>query len=424
LAISSNQQKEKHMNIVTPKINISFWKILRIFFCLAFMGLFFFIFPFHAMASSDQQEIRLPESVMEGLQYLLGLLKTDHHEEITMARIAPVIDFVSFREKTWPALYYSEDNFKAQSAYHEFDIEQGLEEVLKYAYSPRMIPSQAIIPNSIRLSYWKKIIEIEESNSWYWNYPVPEGQFQVIRGIQHEATTPDVFSWTYYSYDLDRLLILSRYKDRNIFFSISSQQDKAPGKKAFALGNDKDWNYLYTQETGVNKAGLGWVTPYMYKSFSISVFVEQPDKSSAKCAMFKWLNAGAANINMVKKQNIQEGIKRFETGFKMVLENPHLPEPEELAAAFSQIENISADNMRIEISNYFQQLKARYHQDDVFKNKNMSDFFTSPEYLNQLTQYELKSILNLEYMKTILKKDPIISFNRLLLQSLDSESER
>jgi hypothetical protein len=412
------------MNMIIPKINVSFWKMCRIFFCSAFIALFLFIFPFHAMASSDQQEIRLPEPVMESLQYLLGLLKPDHNEEITMARIAPIIDFVSFREKTWPALYYSEDKFKTQSAYHEFDIEQGLEEVLKYAYSFRMIPSQVIVPNSIRLSYWKEIIGIEESNSWYWNYPVPEGQFQVIRGIQHEATTPDVSSWTYYSYDLDRLLILSRYKDRNIFFSISSQQDKAPGKKAFALGNDKDWNYLYTQETGVNKAGLGWVTPYMYESFSISVFVEQPNKSSVKCAMFKWLNAGAANINMVKKHHIQEGIKRFETGFKMVLENQHLPEPEELAAVFSGIEKISIGSMRIEINNYFQKLKVRYHQEDVFKNKHMTDFLTSPEYLNQLTQYELKSILNLEYMKTILKKDPIIAVNRLLYQSLDSENKR
>jgi hypothetical protein len=412
------------MNMIIPKVTVSFWKMCQIFFCLAFTGLFFFVFPFHAVANSDQQEMRLPEPVMESLLYLLGLLKTDHNEEITMARIAPMIDFVSSRKKKWPVLYYSEDNFNAQSAYHEFDIEKGLEEILKYSYSPGRIPSYAIVPNSIRFSYWKKFSKMQDDKSWYWNYPISEGHFQVIRGVQHEATTPDVSSWTYYSYDLDRLLMLSRYKDRNIFFSISNQQDKAPGKKAFALGNDKDWNYLYTQEIGVNKAGLGWVTPYMYESFSITVFVEQPNQSSTKCAMFKWLNAGAANINMVRKHHIQEGIKRFESGFKMVLENPHLPKPEELAAVFSRIENISIDNMRIEITNYFQKLNARYHQDDVFKNKNLTNFFTSQEYLNQLTQYELKSILNLEYMKTILKKDPIIAINRLLYQSLDSENKR
>jgi hypothetical protein len=407
------------MNIM-PKIN-RFWKSFRIFFCLASMGLFFYIFPSQTMANSGQKEIKLSEPVMESLQYLLGLLNTDQDEEIIMSKAVPVIDFIFSRNKTWPALYYSEDNFNAQSAYHEFDINKALEEILTYAYTPG-IPSQAVIPSSLRLSYWKVFNGTRHDNSWYWNYPASEGHFQIIRGIQHEATTPDISSWTYYSYDLDRLLMLSRYKDQNVFFSISHQRDKAPGKKAFSLGGDKEWNYLYTQETGVNKAGLGWVTPYMYESFSITVFVEQPDKSSVKCAMFKWLNAGAANINMVKKHHIQEGIKRFETGFKMVLENSHLPKPEELVVAFSQIENMQIDDMKNEISQYFQKLQARYHQDDVFKDKKLREFFTSPEYLNQLTRHELKSILNLEYMKTILKKDPIITINRLLSQVQDSKN--
>lgn len=406
------------MNIL-PKINDFFWKYSRIFFCLVFLGIFFYIFPSQAMANSSLQEIRLPEPITESLQYLLELLDPDHDEKIAMPKIAPAIDFVSSRDKTWPALYYSEDNFNAQSAYHEFEINQGLEQILKYAYT-RKIPSQAVIPSSIRLSYWKHFSGGEDNNAWYWNYPASEGDFQIIRGIQHEATSPDVSSWTYYSYDLERLLILSRYKDQNVFFSISRQQDKSPGKKAFALGGDKDWNYLYTQDTGVNKAGLGWVTPYMYESFSITVFVEQPDKSRVKCAMFKWLNAGAANINMVKKHHILEGIKRFQTGFKMVLENPHLPNPKDLADAFSQIEKLSIEDMRNEIGGYFVKLKARYHQDDVFRDKKLAEFFTSPEYLNQLTREEMKGILNLEYMKTILKKDPIIPINRLLSQLTDS----
>jgi hypothetical protein len=413
LKITRNQCIENNMNM-TRHINVSFWKSSRHFFCLVFMGLFF-IFSSQAMASSSQKEIRLSEPVLKSLQYLLGLLNTDTAEKITTAQIAPIIDFVSSQDKTWPALYYSEDNFKAESAYHEFEIHQGLEEILTYAYSGT-IPSQAFIPSSVRLSYWKNFNGPHRDKSWSWKYPAPEGHFQIVRGIQHEATTPDVSSWTYYSYDLDRLLMLSRYKDHNVFFSISNQKGKAPGKKAFALGGDKDWNYLYTQETGVNKAGLGWVTPYMYESFSITVFVELPDKSSVKCAMFKWLNAGAANINMVKKHHIQEGIKRFETGFKMVLENPNLPKPLELAAAFSQIDDLPIEDMRNEISRYFHKVTERYHQDDVFKDKKLTEFFKSSEYLNQLTREEMKSILNLEYMKTILKKNPVIPVNRLFSQ--------
>ena len=393
--------------------NVLFWKNSRIFPVLIFVGLFFLIFSFRATASAGQKEIKLPGPVIESLHYILGLLDGDSYEKIIMDELVPVIDFVSSQDKTWPALYYSEDNFNAQSAYYEFEINQGLEEILKYAYT-RLIPAHAIIPSSVRLSYWKNVDGTPDQKFRNWHFPVPEGDFQTVRGIQHEATTPDVSSWTYYSYDLDRLLLLTRYKDQNVFFSISRQKEKAPGKKAFALGHDKDWNYLYTWEKGVNKPGLGWVTPYMYESFSITVFIDRPGNPSVKSAMFKWLNAGAGNINMVKKHHIQDGIKRFETGFKMVLENPYLPDPEKLADVFLQIENMPIEAMKKEISEYLLNLKARYPQDAVFRDKNLADFFTSPEYLNQLTKEEMKSILNLEYMKTVLKKDPIISVNRLL----------
>ncbi|MFO8083620.1 MAG: hypothetical protein R6U27_04790 [Desulfobacterales bacterium] len=329
-----------------------------------------------------------------------------------MAQISAVIDFVSSNDKSQTALYYAKTNSGYRAVYHEFDINQKFEKILEYSYTLE-IPSQAVIPNSIRLSYWKNCHGNNYCRPWSWNYPVAEGHFQVIRGIKHETTTPDAFSWSYYSYDLDRMLILSRYKDQNVFFSISKQQDKAPGKKAFTVGNDQDWNYLYTQEKGVNKTGLGWVTPYMYSSFAITVFVEQPDKSTVKCAMFKWLNAGAAGINMVRKHHIYEGIKRFETGFRSVLENPFLPEPEELATVFLQIDTLSKEELKEKIPGYFENLKARYHDDEVFQDNSLNEFFTGSDYLNQLSQEEMKSILRLEYMKTILRKDPIIQIGQI-----------
>lgn len=406
---------------MTRKKNIFRCKCYRTFFSLVLTGLFVVAFHIQAIASSSMKEIKLSAPVVENLHYTLGLLDADPNEKIISDKFAPIIDFISSSSKTWPALYYSGDNFSSQSSYHEFDINQGLEEIVKYAYSGS-IPSQAVIPSSVRLSYWKNSNGKQDANYWNWNFPVSEDHIQIVRGIQHEETTPDMSSWTYYSYDLDRLLILSRYKGQNVFFSISRQQDKAAGKKAFALGGDKDWNYLYTREKGVNRAGLGWVTPYMYESFSITVFIEKPDKSSVKCAMFKWLNAGAGNINMVKKFHIYEGIKRFEAGFKMVLENPNLPNPKEMAAVFRQIGNLQFEDMKYEISEYFRNLKDRYHQDAVFKDKNLAEFFTSPEYLDQLTKEEMRSILGLEYMKTILRKQPIIRINRLLSQLSKSES--
>lgn len=393
----------------------SCWKNFRTFFLIIFTGLFFLIFSSVSIpgsktvskTDSSLQEIRLQDSVIENLEYLLRIIGDNSQADINMGQIAAIIDFVSSDEKTWPALYYSEDNFGSRSVYHQFDIDQEFSKILEYSYTPK-IPSHVMIPSSVRLSYWKNCNGANPCRSWSWDYPVSEGHFQVVRGMQHETTTPDVSSWTYYNYDLERMLILTRYKDLNVFFSISKQQDRAPGKKAYAVGDDQDWNYLYTQETGVNRSGLGWLTPYMYSSFSITVFVEQPDRPSVKCAMFKWLNAGAANINMVRKHHIYEGIKRFEAGFKTVLENPNLPEPEKLMATFLQIEKLSTETLKKETRTYLKNLKSRYPEDDVFKNRKLAEFFLSPEYLDQLTHQEMKSILRLEYMKTILGKDPII----------------
>lgn len=128
------------------------------------MGLFFYPLTPQSMANSNQKEIRLPEPVTESLQYILGLLDTEHENELTMTRLAPIIDFVNSQDKTWPVLYYAKDNIVAQSAYHEFNIDQGIESILKYAYT-RIIPSQALTPSSIRLSYWKHFNGVDHGDS-------------------------------------------------------------------------------------------------------------------------------------------------------------------------------------------------------------------------------------------------------------------
>lgn len=400
---------------MTHDLNSVSIKYLRNFILLTAAILLVPFFPSFSTADSNRKELQFDLPVSESLHYLLGVLENDSTTEIHMHSIAPVIEFVASEDKVWPALYYSEEKFGLRFVYHEFEIDQNFNKILDYSYTLG-IPSQAVIPSSVRLSNWKNCNGVDRCHPWSWNDPVSEGHFQVIRGIQHETTTPDVFSSTYYSYDLDRMLLLTRHRNRNVFFSISNQQDKAPGKKAFALGNDQDWNYLYTQEKGINRTGLGWVTPYMYASSSITVFVEQPGRSTVKCAMFKWLNAGAGNINMVRKHHIYEGIKRFETGFREVLENPYLPEPEKLKNTFLKIEALPPDDLNKALNGYFENLKARYHKEEVFRDSKLSEFFTGTEYLKQLSREEMKSIVMLEYMKTILRKDPIIQIGQIFPQ--------
>ena len=41
------------------------------------------------------------------------------------------------------------------------------------------------------------------------------------------------------------------------------------GRKGCVVGDDANWNYLYSDETGLTKTGLGWVDSYMYDAHSI-----------------------------------------------------------------------------------------------------------------------------------------------------------
>ena len=371
--------------------------------------------PTISSASPDPEKIQIAANVTEGLGYLLGLLEKHGVRDIDMEKAGPVIDFVLSEDKTRPALYYSKDDFGPDSAYHEFEVGRGLGNIVAYAYSSG-IPSEAIIPSSIRVSFWKKTNGSDHVDSWSWDYPPEEGAAQIVSGIEHEETTPDVFSGTYYSYDLDRMLILCRYGGRNVFFSISRQREKAPGKKAFTLGEDHDWAYLYTDETGMNKAGMGWVTPYMYESFAVTVFIERGEGVSppVKGAMFKWLDAGAGGMNMVATRHIDAGIKRFENAFRTVLEDPSLPPPEVVSDAFSKIESMSEEGMKRQVELYFDLLKKRYVHEEVFQDEELAAKFSGGQYVENLTRQQMEGILGVEYMKNVLGKNPILCVSRFL----------
>jgi hypothetical protein len=59
-----------------------------------------------------------------------------------------------------------------------------------------------------------------------------------------------------------------------VLISVSSQNDLSEvGKKGCIVGDDKNWNYLYSNETGLNKTGMGWVDSYMYYAHSVLIYV-------------------------------------------------------------------------------------------------------------------------------------------------------
>jgi len=378
---------------------------------LVAMAVLFFTCP--SMAMDCPTETKVPDELSPGLDHLLALVSPANKETLDLHIIAKLLDFVA-SPKPSPALYYTDKKLGASSAYYEVDIQTDLNHLLRYAFNPE-IPSFAFMPSVVRLSYWSEVNGQKQPLPELWNLlPHPDSPV-IVKGVEHIAITPDLFSGAYYQYDMEKTLILCRYKDRNILISISKQKDISDvGKKGFVLGTDEDWNYFYSGQKGLAITGLGWVDSYMYDSFGISIFYEVDDeKPQVKCGYFKWLRAGWADLNMVKKEHIYKGLERYANDFKSVLEYPSLPDASELAQTFSYLEHFPPDELQKIVKSYFAIIEELYHDDVKFPAADFAEFIQNEGYLNQMTNREMHAILVLEYMKSILGKKQLID-SRLL----------
>jgi len=357
-----------------------------------------------AYASKDLQETMLPENLYSGLAYLRELVDPKHPHTFDPDRIAEVLDFVQKPQKG-SKLYYSDNWFGADSAYYEFDINENLSQTLRLSHSPD-IPSFLLLPSSVRLSYWKKINGRNQPLPRLWERLPNLDRPEVLKGVEYIENTPDIFSGAYYRYDLNRALILFKYQGRNIFISISKQADISDvGRKGLVLGSDDDWNYLYSDQKGLTKAGLGWISSYMYDSFSITVYDEiNPGQPLVRCGIFKWVRAGWAKLNVVNKRHIYAGMDRYVKTFKEIVENPFLPEPAELERLFAAIDNFSEQELKGRVQKYFKALKEHYASGKDISRMWIDEILKNDRYVTQLTKKEMKSILVLEELKKILHK--------------------
>lgn len=243
--------------------------------------------------------------------------------------VATLVDYVlapkSNREVGLPALDGS------NGAYYEFDTRIAFPRFLSYSYNAQ-IPGALTRPSSMRFSIWTSLQGKASGLRDKWKPASPADQPEIIHGIQRDCITPDLTTGIYYEYDLKRTLIHLNHKGRQVLISISRQVSQSDvGKKGIILGNDSDWNYFYSGETGSYKTGLGWVKSYIYDYFSIGVYVETNGSSNmVRSGTFQWLRAGWSGINFVKSDHILDGLKRFARNSKTILESKNLPAPGQL----------------------------------------------------------------------------------------------
>ncbi len=359
-----------------------------------------------ALEVNDNQNIKeqpnIPNPVYSALDHLLSLSQSK--VELDKTQLSGLIDFVGTIPQDSSITLNKRDG--ASGAFHAFSIKGSLPQIIDYAYNPG-IPSYVTMPSSVQDHEWltkdvvaalKKLPNTIESSS----------DVVLLRGKEKEAITPDTNTGGYYLYSQDRIVMILPGPKGAVLISATSQTDTSEvGKKGCVVGEDKDWNYLYSGEKGINKMGLGWVDSYMYYAYSVIVYVEDADANVVNVGSFKWLNAGWAKINMVKSSHILDGIKRFSSDFKAVLESPGLPETEVLESKYSELQQSSEEELRQQVVPYLQAL----NDSDAIKTcpSSFRNMVTSGEYLQQMSREEMVRVILLEYVKENIGKDTLIS---------------
>jgi len=351
---------------------------------------------------ADEQP--LPATIQPALDYLLEINGHLDVQTVTPAQLTPLVNFI-LQDKPADAQYVATaDDLLDPLVYHEFEVRQSLAKILRYAFHP-VIPSHVLALSSVRLAYWK---EVEGQPG-----PFPKGLSDriadlqaplVVHGVEHEEITPDLTSGAYYSYDLNRTLVLVRVAGRLVWISLARQMDTSDvGRKGYVLGPDDAWNYIYSGEKGVNLMGLGWVETYMYDAFSALVFVQENEGTPlVRCGAFKWLRAGWNSMNFVRPEHIRGGLDRYAETFKAIIEAPELPAPSQIAAAVKTFDALSRPQMQEQARQRLRRLAARYGDDDQFPREWYEEDVVNGSYLKSLTRPQLEAILFLDYMKETL----------------------
>jgi hypothetical protein len=293
---------------------------------------------------------------------------------------------------------------KATGAYYEFDTRINFPSFLQYSYSSQ-IPSVLTSPSSLRYSLWTGAGEAQKLPG-HWKLVLPDGKPVVIRGIQRDGITPDLTTGVYYEYNLKRTLILLNHKGRQVLISISKQIALSDvGKKGFILGNDDDWNYFYSGETGSAKTGLGWVKSYIYDYFSVGVYVESGSSPSmVRAGVFQWIRAGWSGINFVETKHVIKGMKRHAINFKTILESPKLPASNHIVSTYQRLSGLPRNDLVERYTALQQARQSLAVQSGQFKTNKTKK---PASYIN-ITKEQIVEELMLEYLKISFGKKSLL----------------
>ena len=358
-------------------------------------------------AVASDQKLNLPPDVNTTLHSLLDLIDKKGEIRFDNHQIESLAEFLD-TTKTDAGIYSADASFDSPSAFYQFSVNAGLQQIIDYTLDAN-IPSFFFWPTSLRTTQWTRVDGGDEQFERLQTASRQLDKPFLFRGAEHVTITPDQHTGAYYSYDVNKLVILSPCREGQVMISIYKQQaPSAVGRRGWVLGEDDEWSYLYTKDKGLNVKGLGWANTYMYDSFGITLYYQPSMEANVVTAgVFSWVKAGWASINMVQPRHIHDGLVRVALAFKEVLEDPKLPEAEILAETFSKSKDLPTPVLRKYASNYLVGLKKRIASSaNIWKN--VADDFDSEKLLDQMSRDELYAVVALDYFKKILGRNPVM----------------
>jgi hypothetical protein len=291
-----------------------------------------------------------------------------------------------------------------------YELRRPLDDVVRYVYNHR-IPEGAINPSSVNYSFWKEVAGNGKALPDMWNGLDSTSTPQVTRGVVREFISPDLHTGAHYQYDLRRAFVVQRRGTSRIVLSMSLQIGPSEvGRKGFIVGDDQDWNYLYTQEVGLNKAGLGWVKSKIYNFFSVCCYVEDDARPGiVRVGAFQWLGAGWAGLNVVDTHHIRRGLQRYADQFKAMMESGRMPDPADLERVCAALEKTDEALLRQKALDVTQFVLQKARQDEALGKKKLIQSLDANAYVALMDKHQLVSSLMREYVKYCLGKQTPLS---------------
>ena len=351
------------------------------------------------------KKVTLPEQVDAGLDYLFDFM-AGGGSNFDAAKITGLIKYVDDTPATDKIIKLPKRD-SANGAAMWMHVNAGLKRILEYTYNPE-IPNYAIYPSVIRVSGWSPESQFYTEKVQPWKYLDDCATPRVWRGKEFEVNTPDSFGGAYYRYDLNRLLVLLKFEDRDVFLSVSKQMDKSSvGMKGLVV-DDNQWNYFYSGIPGLTSGGMGWMDTFMYDSMSVNLYIQDKNDSDQTVSyLFKWLRAGWAGLNVVRPKHIFEGSQRFGRAFTALMESNDLPEPEVFAEKVREIEALPEQELDHYISEYSKQVEHIAAEHPVLSDK-FPEVYENGKYADKFTREERIGVLVKEYVKQAMGKQCLI----------------